>query len=481
MLDMTDSSLFLRYGGESLLQIGNDIVDMLGADGKADRVGFDALIQQLLGGKLGVGSGGRVNHQGLYIRHVGQKRENFQAVNKFVSFCLTAINLKGEDGRTTIGKILFIQSVVGMVRQGGVVDLLHLGMIGEKLHHLLGVIGVALQPQGEGFHPLEEQEGIEGGDGCSGVPKKNGPDVGDKGGGTDGVREADPVVAGIGGRNGGVFAGGFPVEFAAVHDDAAQGSAVAADKLGSRVNHNVRPMRNGPNEIGSSEGVVNDQRQAVGVGDLGYGVDVWDVAVGVAQGFQIDRLGVGPDGGGDSLQIVGVHKGGLYSELGQGVCQQVIAAAIDGLLRHNVIPRLGQSLDGVGDGRRARGQCQCRYASLQGGNPLLQHVLGGVGQPPVDVSGIRQAKPGGGVGGIPKHIAGGLVDRNRPGISGGVGLLLAHMKLQCLKLITHGNNPPLSKLTPLYSYQHTLSMGLMALSKILLTLSYNREKWRGFL
>ena len=43
-------------------------------------------------------------------------------------------------------------------------------------------------------------------------------------------------------------------------------------------------------------------------------------------------------------------------------------------------------------------------------------AIGGVGQPPVDVSGIRQAKPGGGVGGIPKHIAGGLVDRNRPGI-----------------------------------------------------------------
>ena len=219
----------------------------------------------------------------------------------------------------------------------------------------------------------------------------------------------------------------------------------------------------------------------MGAGDLGNGVDVWDVAVGVAQGFQIDRLGVGSDGGGNSLQVVGVHKGGLYSELGQGVCQQVIAAAIDGLLRHNVIPRLGQGLDGVGDGRRARGQRQRRCAPLQGGDPLLQHVLGGVGQPPVDVSGIRQAKPGGGVGGIPKHIAGGLVDRNRPGIGGGVGLLLAHMELQCLKLITHGNDPPLSKLTPLYSDKPTLSIGILTPLEILLTLWYDREKWRGFL
>ena len=40
--------------------IGNDVVDMLGADGQADGVGLDALVQQLLGGELGVSGGGRV-------------------------------------------------------------------------------------------------------------------------------------------------------------------------------------------------------------------------------------------------------------------------------------------------------------------------------------------------------------------------------------------------------------------------------------
>ena len=86
----------------------DQILRLLDPDGKPDGVGPDALIQQLLGGKLGVGGGGRVDDKGFYIRHVGQKRENFQAVNKFVGFRLTAIDLKGEDGRATVGEILLI-------------------------------------------------------------------------------------------------------------------------------------------------------------------------------------------------------------------------------------------------------------------------------------------------------------------------------------------------------------------------------------
>ena len=240
-------------------------------------------------------------------------------------------------------------------------------------------------------------------------------------------------------------------------------------------------MLDGPDEVGRTEGVVDDQGQAVGMSNGRNGVNVRDVAVRIAQGFQIDGLGVGPDSGGDGLQVVGVHKGGLHPELGQGVGQQVVTAAVDGLLGHDVIPRLGQRLDGIGDRRGAGGQRQRRHAPLQSGDPLLQHVLGGVGQPSVDVPCVRQTKPGSGVGGVAEDIAGGLVDGHRPGVGGGVGLLLPHMELQCLKLITHGNDPPLSKLTPLYSYKPTLSIGIVVSLEILLTLWYDREKWRGFL
>ena len=176
-----------------------------------------------------------------------------------------------------------------------------------------------------------------------------------------------------------------------------------------------------------------------------------------------------------------VHKGSLNTVLGQGVGQQVIAAAVDGLLGHDMLSRLSQGLDDVSDGRGAGGGGQRRHTPLQGGQPSLQYILSGVGQPTVDVPCVRQTKPGGGVGGIAEDIAGGLVDGHRPGVGGGVGLLLPHMELQCLKLITHGNDPPLSKLTPLYSDKPTLSIGILTPLEILLTLWYDREKWRGFL
>ena len=109
--------------------------------------------------------------------------------------------------------------------------------------------------------------------------------------------------------------------------------------------------------------------------------------------------------------------------------QQIVAAAVDGLLGYDVVSRLGQGLNGVGDGRSTRCQGQRRHAALQSCDALFQHVLGGVCEPTVDVAGIRQAEPGGGVGGVVEHVRSGLVDRHCPGIGGGVGLLLTHVKL----------------------------------------------------
>ena len=217
---------------------------------------------------------------------------------------------------------------------------------------------------------------------------------------------------------------------------------MTADELGGGVDHNVRAVLNGADQIGRPEGVVDDQGQAVGVGNLRNGVDVGNVAVGVAQGLQVNGLGVGLNGGGDGAQIVGVHKSRGYPVLGQGVGQQVIASAIDGFLGYDVIPRLGQGLNGVSDRRRARSHGQGRHTAFQGRDALFQHILGGVGQPPVDVPGIRQPKTGGGVGGIPEHIRGGLINGHCPGVGGGVGLFLAHMELQGLKFVCmHGELP----------------------------------------
>ena len=163
---------------------------------------------------------------------------------------------------------------------------------------------------------------------------------------------------------------------------------MAAQELGGGMDHDVGAVLDGPDQVGGAESVVDDQRQAVAVGQIGQGVDVGNVGVGVAQGLDVQGLGVVLNGGLHRGKVVDVDEGGLDAVERQGVGQQVIRAAVDGLLGHDMFPGGGQRLDGVGDGRCAGGQSQRCHAALQCCHPLFQHVLRGIGQPSVDVAGI---------------------------------------------------------------------------------------------
>ena len=94
--------------GEALFQICDNVVDVFRADGEADGVGLDALIQQFLRAELGVGGGSRVDHQALDVRHVRQQGENFQMVDEFVGLRLAALDFEGEDGRAAVGEVLLV-------------------------------------------------------------------------------------------------------------------------------------------------------------------------------------------------------------------------------------------------------------------------------------------------------------------------------------------------------------------------------------
>ena len=294
---------------------------------------------------------------------------------------------------------------------------------------------MAVQTKRQGLHTLQQQEGVEGRDGGAGIPQQDGPNVSNKSGGTDSVHKADTVVAGIGVCNGRVLAVGLPVELAGVHDDAAQCGAVAADELGGGVEHNISAVLNRADQIGRAEGIVDDQRQTVPVGDGGNGVDVWNVRVGVAQSLQINCLGVILNGIFHFCKIMRVDEGSGDTELGQGVGQQVVAAAVNGLLRHDVVASLGQRLNGIGDGGGTRSGSQSRHATLQCCEALFQHILGRVGQAAINITGIRQPEAGRRMGAVAEDIGSGLVNRYCTGIRSGIGLFLTNVKLQGFKLI----------------------------------------------
>ena len=118
--------------GKALFQIGDDVVDVLRTDGETDGIRVDVLILELFCRELGVGGGGRVNDQALHIGDVCQQRENFQRVDESVSLLHTALDVKGEDGRPAVGEVFLEQRVIRMIGQRGMVDLLHLRVIGQK-------------------------------------------------------------------------------------------------------------------------------------------------------------------------------------------------------------------------------------------------------------------------------------------------------------------------------------------------------------
>ena len=82
-----------RFAGESLaadsceacLEVGDDVVDVLGADGQADGVLADLLLGQLLIGQLAVSGGSRMDDQTLDVGHICQQREDLQVCLLYTS------------------------------------------------------------------------------------------------------------------------------------------------------------------------------------------------------------------------------------------------------------------------------------------------------------------------------------------------------------------------------------------------------------
>ena len=79
---MGAGALLAADGCEACLQIGDDVIDMLSADGQADGVLIDLLLGQLLIVQLAVGGGSRMDDQALYVCNVCQQGEDLQVVNE---------------------------------------------------------------------------------------------------------------------------------------------------------------------------------------------------------------------------------------------------------------------------------------------------------------------------------------------------------------------------------------------------------------
>ena len=96
--------LLAADGCKTGFEVGEDVVDVLSADGQADGVLVDLLLGQFGVVQLAVGGGSRVDDQALHVGHVGQQGEDLQVVDELEGLLAAALDIKGKDGAPPLGK-----------------------------------------------------------------------------------------------------------------------------------------------------------------------------------------------------------------------------------------------------------------------------------------------------------------------------------------------------------------------------------------
>ena len=226
---------------------------------------------------------------------------------------------------------------------------------------------------------------------------------------------------------------------------------MSAEELRRRVHNDVRAVLDGAQEVGRGKGVVDNDGYAMRVCRLCDRLDVDEVGVRVADGLDKDALRIRADRIGKALCArLRIDKGHVDAPLLHRMREEVVRAAIDRLLRDDVIARMGEPLERRRDRRCPRGKRECRRAAFKRRDALLEHILRRVHEPPVDIARIFECKAIGGVLRIVEHVRGRLIDRHRTRIRDGIRFLLPDTHLQCFKMIVflaHGYSPSLFTIT----------------------------------
>ena len=411
---------FSLYFFDGLLKVRDQVFLVLQTAAQADQVGTHAGGVQLFIGHLPVGGRGRMQAAGAGISNMGLDGAKLQVLHKDLRSLPSALQTEGNDAAGAARQVLLGKVVILIGLKTAVAHPGYLGVGLQILCNGLGILTMLTHTEGQAFQTQIQIVSTLGGLDRTQIPHQLGSAFGDERAGkakTLGI--GDTVIALVGGAQAGELVGVLgPVEFAAVHNAAAYRAGVAIHILGGGVGDNVRAPLKGTAVDGGGEGVIHDQRHAVGVGSLGKTLDVQHCQGRIGDGLAEHSPGVGTEGGFQLLiRAVGVDKGGVDAHALHGDTQQIEAAAVDGGAGHDMIAagsdikqsKKGGSLAGAGEHGGS--------AALQSRDLGGDHVTGGVLQTGVEIALSLQIKElahilGGGI-----FEGGALVNGDLPGLA----------------------------------------------------------------
>ncbi len=187
-----------------------------------------------------------------------------------------------------------------------------------------------------------------------------------------------------------------------------------------------------PAQIRRRERVVDQQRNAGGMGDIRDLRNVEHFQARIADGLADHEPGICSDGGADTVEVARLDEGGGDAEAWQRVGQEIDGAAVERRRSDDVIAGTQKRGDGEMHRRHAARGADGTDAVLQRRQPLLQHRGRRIGNARVDVAGALQIEQPGGMVGVVEHVGRCLIDRDRPCPGDWIGVL-SRMQAQGLE------------------------------------------------
>ena len=329
-----------------------------------------------------MGGAGGVQAAGAGVGHVGLDGGHAQVLHEGLGGFAATLHAEAHHAAGAVGQVLLGEFVALVAFKAGVLHPRYKVVRGEEAGHGKGVLTVAGHAYVQAFEAEVQQEGVlRRLDGAE-VAHELGRGLGDV---RPGIAElggvGDAVVAFVRRAEAGELVGmGHPVELAGIHDTAANACAVAVHVLGGGVDDDVRPPLEGAAVHGRGEGVVHDERHAVGMGGLGEALDIEDHEGGVGDGLAEHGLGVGAEGGFELfVGAVGRNEGEVDAHALHGDGEEVVRAAVDGGGSHDMVALAGKvehAEEGGGlPGRGEHGGRSALKLGYLGGHVVVGGVL----------------------------------------------------------------------------------------------------------
>ncbi len=173
---------------------------------------------------------------------------------------------------------------------------------------------------------------------------------------------------------------------------------MAVDVLGDGVHDNVGSEIQRVLDVRGQKGVVNDDQNAVAVGDFDDLADVDQTQGRVTRAFDPDKAGIFTD----VLRNANFNLGGkgYLDSVGLGDLSEVAVGAAVDVGDGDDVGASSEALEDIGSGCRAGGLCKGIAGMLKGGNSRLEVSAVGVGRARVlkDADGLAHGGLGKGSG-----------------------------------------------------------------------------------